>query len=65
MKEHKVSVHFSDNHDNYIAAYRYVCKTDDHVFHSVSHPDLNEVGSPRTKNSTKAYIETRGKGRAN
>ena len=59
MKDHNVSVHFSDNHDNYIAAYRYVCKTDDHVFHSLSHPDLNEIGSPKTKNSTKAYRESR------
>ena len=63
IKEHNVSVHFSDNHDNYIAAYRYVCKTDDQVFHSVSHPDLNEIGSPKTKNSTKAYRESRKRAR--
>ena len=43
IKEHNVSVHFSDNHNNYIAAYRYVCKTDDQVFHSASLPDLSEV----------------------
>ncbi|CAB3996967.1 hypothetical protein DSY43_02735 [Paramuricea clavata] len=59
IKKHNVTVHFSDNHDNYIAAYRYVCKTDDHVVHSIGHPDLSEVGSPKTKNSTKAYRESR------
>jgi hypothetical protein len=59
IKKHNVTVHFSDNHDNYIAVYRYVCKTDDHVVHSVGHPDLSEVGSPKTKNSTKAYRESR------
>ena len=63
MKDHNVSVHCSDNHDNYVAPYRYVCKTDDHVFHSVSHPDLNEIGSPKTKNSTKAYRESRKRAR--
>ena len=51
-KEHNVTVHLSDNHDNYIAAYKYVCKTDNQVFHSVSHPDFSEIGSPKTKNST-------------
>ena len=59
MKEHKITVHFSDNHDNYIAAYRYVCKTDDEVVHSLGHPHLSEVGSPKTKNATKAYRESR------
>ena len=50
-KERNVTVHLSDNHDNYIAAYKYVCKTDNQVFHSVSNPDLSETGSPKTQNS--------------
>lgn len=63
VKEHNVTVHFLDNHDNYIAAYKYVCKIDNRVFHSVSHPDLSEIGSPKTKNSTKAYRESRKRAR--
>ena len=58
-KEHNVTVHLSDNHDNYIAAYKYVCKTDNQVFHSVSHPDLSEIGPPKTKNSNKAHRDSR------
>ena len=27
LKANKINVHFSENHANYIAAYRYVCKT--------------------------------------
>lgn len=63
VKEHNVTLHFSDKHDNYIAAYRYVCKMDDQVFHSVGHPDLSEAGSPKTKSSTKAYRESRKRAR--
>ena len=62
-KEHNVTVHLSDNHDNYTAAYKYVCKTDNQVFHSVSHPDLSEIGSSKTKNSTKAYRDSRKRAR--
>ena len=58
-KQHKLTVNFSDNHDNYIAAYKYMCKTDDEVAHSNGHPDLSDVGSPRTKKSTKAYRQSR------
>ena len=62
-KEHNITVHLSDNHDNYIAAYKYVCKTDNQVFHSISHLDLSEIGSPKTNNSTKAYRDSRKRAR--
>ena len=58
-KGHNVTVHLSDDRDNYIATYKYVCKTDNQVFHSISHPDLSEIGSPKTKNSMKAYRDSR------
>ena len=59
MKEYNAVLNFSDNHDNYIAAYKYVCKTDNQVAHSTNHPDLSDVGPPKTEKSTKACREKR------
>lgn len=56
-KNHNIVVNFSDSHSHYIYAYRYVCKSDTEVAHSPGHPDLSEVGSPRTKASTAALRE--------
>ena len=42
-------LHFSESHDNYYSAYRYITKSDDQVFHSQEHPYLKEIGSPKTK----------------
>ena len=53
-RTHKIVVNFSDMHTRYIYAYRYVCKSDQEVVHSPGHPDLSNVGSPRTKAGTKA-----------
>ena len=47
--KHGIMVHFSDKHDQYIAAYRYLCKRDKDVFHSPNHPDLRNAKSPKTK----------------
>ena len=58
-QKHKVVLNFSDSHDHYISAYRYVCKEDQHVAHSPGHPDLSEVGSPRTKTSIAAFRRKR------
>ena len=57
MSRHGISVNFSDNHNHYIYAYRYVCKTDSHVLHSTGHPDLSAIGSPKGKNGTATYRE--------
>lgn len=54
-----IVVNFSDQHDNYYSAYRYVCKEDSSVHHSKHHPNLENISSPRTKRSTKAYRESR------
>lgn len=43
--------------DFYAYAYRYICKSDKEVYHSPKHPNLEQVHSPRTKKSLKAYLE--------
>ena len=50
-----IVVNFSESHDNYYSAYKFITKADTEVFHSGEHPSLKEKGSPRTKQSTKAY----------
>lgn len=41
----------------YYSAYKYITKPDTEVFHGDGHPDLFEIGSSRTKKSTKAYSQ--------
>ena len=53
LAAHKVSTHFSENHANYIAAHRYVCKSDRNVLISLGHPDLDLTVSPRTSCASK------------
>ena len=57
FEKHGVVVNFSESTENYYAAYRYVCKTDENVAHSSNHPDLKDIGSPKTKKCMKAYQE--------
>ena len=52
--EEGIVVNFSDKHDNYYSAYKYICKEDESVYDSKHHPDLKEVASPRTKRCTQA-----------
>ena len=54
-----IVVNFSDQHDNYQSAYRYICKEDTSVYHSKYHPNLENILSPRAKKSTKAYRDSR------
>ena len=49
-----ISVNFSDSHDSYLSAYRYVTKTDVDVVHSEGHPNLADAKSPQTKAATAA-----------
>ena len=50
-KKHGIALHFSEQPYGYHVAYKYVCKnkpfTD--VLHSPGHPNLQEIGSPKTK----------------
>ena len=54
-----ILVNFSESHDNYYNAYKYITKSDTEVFQCDGHPDLSEVGSPRTKKLTKAYRQSK------
>ena len=54
-----IVVNFSDQHDDYHSAYRYICKEDTSVHHSKQHPNLENISSPRTKKSAKAYRHSR------
>jgi len=58
-QKYKVVLHFSDFHDHYISAYRYVCKEDTEVQHSPGHLDMSYVGSPKTKRCLAAYRQKR------
>ena len=37
---HNINVNFSDSHENYYTAYKYICKSDKSVLHSDEHLDL-------------------------
>ena len=50
-------VHFSDSHQNYISAYRYVTKENTEVFHSSCDPNLDLVRSLQTSKANKALIK--------
>ena len=54
QEKHGIVVHFSDEHDYYISAYRYVVKEDPSVVHNEGHPNLAEAKSPPTKKSIAA-----------
>eukprot|EP00112_Aurelia_sp_Birch-Aquarium-sp1_P014509 Seg314.3 transcript_id=Seg314.3/GoldUCD/mRNA.D3Y31 product="hypothetical protein" protein_id=Seg314.3/GoldUCD/D3Y31 len=44
-----ISVHFSDKHYGYYAAYHYAVKHDEEPFLSQNHPNLSNAKSPKTK----------------
>ena len=50
--------------DTILSVYKYICQHDDNVYHSLNHPNLDEIGSPQTKNCHKAYRERRSKRQA-
>lgn len=53
-REHGIKVNFSDHHDNYYGAYKYVTKEDGDFILSPDHPDLsNATGPPKTTSATK------------
>ena len=57
--QENISIHFSDTHDQYISAYKYVTKQDTEVCHSIGHPDLKDISSSKTSKSTAAYRQSR------
>lgn len=58
LNTHGISVHFSDGHNNYYDAYKYVTKEDTEAFHSKDHPDLSSAKSPKTSKCTKRLRKT-------
>ena len=58
ISNHQIVVNFSESHETYYTAYKYVCKKDCNVIYSQNHPDLQELGSPKTKKCIKAYKES-------
>lgn len=60
-----IQVNFSDNHNTYYTAYRYVTKQDKDAVHSRGHPDLLDA-VPRTEQaitSRKKKAKQKGKGK--
>jgi hypothetical protein len=55
MKKHDVVLNFSDSHDNYYTAYKYVMKKDLEVYLSPGHPNHEEIGSLCTSKCVRAY----------
>ena len=49
-----VTVSFSDSHNYYASAYYYCTKMDEYFYESPDHPDMTEIGSPRTSQCMKA-----------
>ena len=62
-----VQVNFSDNHNLYYTAYRYVTKEDCGVLHSSGHPDLTDVvpwtEAAKTSRKRKAKDKDKGQGK--
>ena len=54
-----IVVNFSAKHDNYYSAYKYVTKKDKRYLLSTGHPDLTEIGPPRTAHCVQARREKR------
>ena len=54
--KYSIQMNFSDNHNTYYSAYRYVTKKDSDSLHSPSHPDLRDA--PKTD---KAIAAKKGK----
>ena len=59
IENHGVTANFSESHDHYYSAYKYLCKSDKMLYHSTRHPNLQDIGSPKTKKCIKAYREKR------
>lgn len=54
-RKHGIVVNFSDKHHNYYSAFRYVTKEDKDFKMSTGHPDLSEIGSPKTNKCVRAH----------
>ena len=55
MKHYGVTLHFSENHNDYYTAYKYVTKNDQETLHSEGHPDLKSASAPRTERAISTW----------
>ena len=65
-KQHGIALHFSAQQYGYNVVYKYVCKEINisEVLHSEGHPNLQDIGSPKTKKGMKANTENAQKRKA-
>ena len=63
-EKQNITLNFSDKHDFYISAYRYICKEDTDLANSQNHPDLADAKSPRRKESFTQYRRANIKSRS-
>ena len=56
LANYNISVHFSDSHQNYMSAYRYMTKEETEVFHNPDPPDLDSARSPQTSKANTSCI---------
>ena len=54
-----IVVNSSDQHDKYYSGYWYISREDISVHHGKHHPNLENISSPQTKKSRKAYRNSR------
>ena len=55
-EKHGIQVNFSDKHNFYLSAYRYICKSGQEVAHSENHPPgLLTAAPPKTKKSIAGF----------
>ena len=59
MKKSEIDVNFSDSHQNYYAALKYISKRDTNIFLSPNHPNLQEMSSPKTSKCLSALRRKR------
>ena len=62
LLDNGMSVHFSDEHNNYYSAWRYVTKEDSAALYSPNHPDLSSSSSTRTNLASRAVHQRRRNG---
>ena len=55
MKHYGVTLHFSENPNDYYTGYKYVTKNDQETLHSEGHPDLKSASAPRTRRAISTW----------
>ena len=64
-KKPGIALHFSDQSCGYHVTYKYVCKNMPftHILHTPGHPNLQEIGSPKTKRAFTQFSDNAKKRR--